>query len=270
VLDTKATSSTTRQLCHVTDRREIGPGLVVLRFRNPTVARSVRAGQFVNILPRSGAYDPLLRRPFSVYNVLGDEAEVIIQAVGRGTDLIASTQIGQTLDVLGPLGNPWNFNSTNFKSAILVIGGAGVASMPLLTHELKTRGIPPVAYYGARSKNLFASEWLGKVHYATDDGSLGFHGTNIQLLDKHLSEKLYVEPKLFVCGPTGMMRAASSLADRYGIPCELSLETEMACGIGICQGCPVRTDEETFSSSGKRFRLACVEGPSFMSDTIVI
>ena len=142
--------------------------------------------------------------------------------------------------------------------------------MPLLTRTLIGRGLAVETYYGARTGSLFAKDGLVNVHESTDDGSAGYRGTNIALLSTHLREQRYPSPRFFVCGPTGMMRAASELAREFEIPCELSLETEMACGIGICQGCPILTDEETFTASGKRFRLVCTEGPSFMNNTIAL
>jgi dihydroorotate dehydrogenase electron transfer subunit len=252
----------------VTRRRELGPGLVTLRFKNSNVARNTKPGNFVNVLAKCNFGDPMLRRPFSVYNVDGDEAEIIIQEHGRGTNILAGTREGEMLDVLGPLGNPWNYNSGDFSTAVLVIGGVGVASMPLLTRTLAKEKIPVEAYYGARNKTLFALEGLTNLHLATDDGSEGYHGSVIQMLREYLEANTLDRPKLFVCGPTGMMRAAAALASEFGIPCEISLETEMACGIGICQGCPVRTDEATFASTGKRFRLVCMDGPSFEAASI--
>lgn len=212
----------------------------------------------------------MLRRPFSVYGIEGEQASVIVQAIGRGTTVIANTQVGETVDVLGPLGNPWQIETGDYNTAVLIIGGVGVASMPLLTKELQMRETPLRAFYGARSSNLFAREGLTNITYCTDDGSEGYHGTNIQALREALDRGEIDKPKLFVCGPTGMMKAASRLAEEYGIPCELSLETEMACGVGICQGCPVPTDEKTFIETGKRFRLVCMEGPSFSHEKIVL
>ena len=260
----------TQTLSQVTAREEFTPGLVTLRFLNPNVARTVQAGQFVNVLPRVGLGDPMLRRPFSIHRTLGDEAEIIVQVTGRGTELIGATQVGEMLDVLGPLGQPWNYKSQDYTTAVLVIGGVGVASMPLLTAALTERDIPVQSYYGARNGALFVTHDLVNLHCSTDDGSIGFHGSNIALLRHDLIARTYKAPKLFVCGPTGMMRAAQALAAEFDIPCELSLETEMACGIGICQGCPVETDAATYAETGKRFRLVCTEGPSFAADKIVL
>src|SRR5581483_4933160 len=249
----------------VTHRREIAPGLVTLRFRNERVARHTTAGQFVNVIPKRGFIDPMLRRPFSVYWTEGDEAEIIVQSHGRGTEILCNTREGEALDILGPLGRPWMFDSNDYMTAVLLIGGVGVASMPLLTRELERREVPVQTFYGARTSNLIAREHLKNLQLATDDGSEGFQGSNVALLRTFLEARRLEMPKIFACGPTGMMRAAQSLAAEFGIPCELSLETEMACGVGICQGCPVLNEERVFQRTGRKFRLVCTDGPSFQS-----
>jgi dihydroorotate dehydrogenase electron transfer subunit len=254
----------------VLSRREITSGLVVLKFDNAFVAGNTKPGQFVNVLPKIGFSDPLLRRPFSVYHTDGDSVEIIIQDHGRGTHILTQTQPGEYLDVLGPLGRPWRYDSNNFKTAILVVGGVGVASMPLLTQWFWDANIDLVTYYGARNASLFADEYLRNVEYSTDDGSRGFHGSVIENLRNALAQKKYSEPKLFVCGPTPMMRAAVALAEEFQIPCEISLETEMACGIGICQGCPIETSPAEAEKSGRKFHLVCTHGPSFEKEDVII
>jgi len=257
------------QKSKVLARREIAPGLVVLKFENEFVAQNVLPGQFVNVLPKIGFTDPLLRRPFSVYNADGNSAEIIIQDHGRGTNILAKTQVGEYLDVLGPLGKPWRYSS-DFQTAILLIGGVGVASMPLLASQLREDSIPFAIYYGARNSSLFADEYLNNIEYSTDDGSKGFYGSVIENLRIALAAEKFPQPKLFVCGPTCMMRAAITLANEFNIPCEISLETEMACGIGICQGCPIETSKSEAEKSGRKFHLVCTHGPSFEKEAIVL
>ena len=264
------TVSQSSSLSPVTRRQELAPGLVTLRFHNPRVARETKAGQFVNVLPKTGFLDPMLRRPFSVYWTEGDEAEIIVQAHGRGTGILAETRVGEMLDILGPLGRPWVVNSEDYITAVLLIGGVGVASMPMLTRALEQEKIPIQTFYGARTKSLFALKGLVNLQLSTDDGSDGTHGSNVALLRSFLERGLLETPKIFACGPTAMMRAAQSLAAEFGIPCEVSLETEMACGIGICQGCPVLNEESVFLSTGRRYRLVCTDGPSFKAEEIVL
>ncbi len=257
-------------LSKVLEKREVAPGLVILKFHNLFVATEAKPGQFVNVLPKVGFSDPLLRRPFSVYNTQGENVEIIIQDHGKGTGILATTQVGEYLDVLGPLGKPWNYDNDKYKTALLVIGGVGVASMPLLTRSLIQEEKTFAAYYGARNSSLFADEYLSEIKHSTDDGSQGFHGSVIDNLRKDLKARKYDQPKLFVCGPTGMMRAAIALANDFTIPCEVSLETEMACGIGICQGCPIENSPSEAEKSGKKFQLVCTHGPSFEREEIVL
>lgn len=257
------------QRSKVLQRREIAPGLIVLKFHNPFVAAHTAPGQFVNVLPKIDFSDPLLRRPFSVYHTDGETAEIIIQDHGRGTGILAGTQAGEYLDVLGPLGNPWKYED-KYSTPILLIGGVGVASMPLLSEQLIKDGKTIVTYYGARNSSLFADEYLRNIEYSTDDGSKGFHGTVIENLRSDLKSGKYSAPKIFVCGPTGMMRAAISLANECKIKCEVSLETEMACGIGICQGCPIETSALEAEATGRKFHLVCTHGPSFEKEQIVL
>lgn len=259
-----------RNLSEVTANRSITDTLSVLRFSFPHAATTVKPGQFVNILPKIGFSDPMLRRPFSIYNVIGDEIEVIIQRHGRGTNILADTKIGDVIDVLGPLGSPWHVDSNDYETALLLIGGVGVASMPLLTRYLQQIKKTFSSYYGARTADMFADEYLSNVVYATDDGSKGYKGTIIDKLRNDLKEGAIKAPKLFVCGPTPMMKAAIALSEEFSIPCEVSLETEMACGIGICQGCPVPTTEAEAQKSGKKFYLVCTQGPSFTKESIIL
>jgi dihydroorotate dehydrogenase electron transfer subunit len=254
----------------VTQKRVIAPGLVTLRFSNQSIASETLAGQFVNVLPKAGFGDPMLRRPFSVYWSEGDQAEIIVQAHGRGTGILAETREGEELDILGPLGKPWMYQSADYETAILLIGGVGVASMPMLTRALELEEISFQTFYGARTASLIARDRLSNLHIATDDGSEGFHGSNVALLRSFLEQGRFESPKIFACGPTAMMRAAQALAAEFGIPCELSLETEMACGIGICQGCPVLNEESVFQTSGRKFKLVCTDGPSFNAKEIVL
>lgn len=259
-----------RNLSKVTSNRSITDSLSVLRCSFPHAAATAKPGQFVNVLPKTGFSDPMLRRPFSIYNVIGDEIEIIIQRHGRGTDILADTNVGDIIDVLGPLGSPWHFDSNNYETALLLIGGVGVASMPLLIKHLQSSGTPFFSYYGARTAGMFADEYLANVVYATDNGSKGYKGTIIEKLRNDLKEGVINSPKLFVCGPTPMMKAAIALSEEFNIPCEVSLETEMACGIGICQGCPVPTTEAESVKSGKKFYLVCTQGPSFTKESIIL
>jgi dihydroorotate dehydrogenase electron transfer subunit len=258
-----------------------------IRLEAPALARTIRPGQFVMIrLPETS--DPLLGRPFALYDtILDSEGEpvaidIVYLVVGKLTGFLAEQRPGAKLQVWGPLGN--GFPELNGLDRIGLVAG-GIGQTPFLAYTRQLLGERGYAgqparravqglclYYGVRSAPLAAGvdhfRFAGaQVHLATDDGSLGFHGFVTDLLAAHLGANFppgwpgfNEHPQHLVgCGPEPMMNALAVLAHRWQIPCHLSLETPMACGIGICFSCvtPVRTD------SGWDYRRVCVEGPVF-------
>jgi dihydroorotate dehydrogenase electron transfer subunit len=249
--------------CPVTSLREAGRDLFVLSFHHPAMSSRILPGQFVNIRVRSESL-PLLRRPFSVYHVEGDEISVIFNIVGSGTKILAGKRPGDEINVLGPLGRPFNVEGS-YETALLVAGGLGVAPLPLITAAVARKKKSVRTFLGARSRNHIADAHLVNVETATDDGSRGYHGTVVDLLRETLQHTPPGSAKIFGCGPNPMLAALGSLAHALDIPCEVSLESAMACGIGICQGCPVE-----MKSCDTKYSLVCKEGPVFDSRTIKI
>lgn len=233
-----------------------------LRFHAPELASALRPGQFLNILT-SELHDPLLRRPYSISMVRGEECEILFSVVGKGTALLAGLREGDRIGVLGPLGNTFGY-AKEFDTAIIVAGGIGVAPFPYLTASLRALGKPVHTFLGARSASRVVREGLDGLHIATDDGSEGFHGTSVACLDAFLDEHPLPGARIFACGPNAMLAAAQELAGRRGLPCELSLESEMACGVGICQGCPIERVE-----GERKYALVCTDGPCFDSGDII-
>lgn len=243
--------------CRVQEVREAAPGIHVLRFESKDVARSVQPGQFVNI-KADGGNDPLLRRPFSVYRTEGDSVEIVFNIIGKGTDALRRKLGGERIDVLGPLGNPFSFLTSSFDTAVLVGGGLGVAPLPISTDLLARSGKKIITILGARTSMQLVEEYLENLNVATDDGTKGFHGNVVDLFRDLRTRTKISNPKLFCCGPTPMLRAIASYAIKEEIPCEVSMEGPMACGFGICQGCPVELVGEE-----RKYALMCKEGPSF-------
>jgi dihydroorotate dehydrogenase electron transfer subunit len=247
-------------VCPITSLENVGSLIYVLGFRSSNLSANIAPGQFVNIkVDDSGS--PLLRRPFSVYRVIRDVVQIIFNVVGTGTKILSEKRPGEMLDVIGPLGRPFGVKS-RYETALLVAGGIGVAPLPLITDAIGgKRNI--VTFLGARTENQVVRASLRNVLVATDDGSEGFHGTVVDLLRHELSGNRFPGPRIFACGPNAMLKSLNNLAAEYAIPCEVSLESAMACGIGICQGCPVeRVGQE------KKYSLVCKEGPVFDSQTI--
>ncbi|MBI3580281.1 MAG: dihydroorotate dehydrogenase electron transfer subunit, partial [Ignavibacteriales bacterium] len=164
----------------------------------------------------------------------------------------------------GPLGVPFNYKS-DYQTAINVGGGLGIAPFPFLTERLRSEKKSFLTVIGARTGNQIVSRHLENTHVATDDGSVGFHGNVVQFLEEYLSKHTVPKPKIFGCGPTKMLQSLSAFAKKSNIECEISLEGDMACGIGLCQGCPVER-----SNGKKKYALVCVEGPTFNCNDVVL
>jgi dihydroorotate dehydrogenase electron transfer subunit len=240
----------------------VGPGIYVMGFLAGEIAAVALPGQFINIRVVDSC-QPLLRRPFSIYRVAGDTIEIIFNVVGAGTNILSTKKAGDMVDIIGPLGRSFDTDG-DYKTALLIGGGMGVAPLPILTLAVKPRR-KFHTFLGARSKELLISTHLENVLLATDDGSAGFHGTVVGLVREKLVTERYTDPKIFACGPNPMLNGISQMASEYDIPCELSLESVMACGIGICQGCPVEN-----TGSEKKYSLICKDGPVFNSKSIVL
>lgn len=243
--------------------KEVAQETYLLEFYSPQVASSTAPGQFVNIKVDS-SYNPLLRRPFSVCHIEQQTVKILFNVIGRGTKILAGKKIGDEIDVLGPLGRGFEIND-DFDTALIVAGGLGVAPFPLLTAQLKQKRKNILSFIGAKTQNQFFLNYLANVSVSTDDGSKGYHGTVVQLIEHYLTDHQISKAKIFGCGPNQMLKALSAVATEFRIPCEVSLECEMACGVGLCQGCPVETADGT-----KKYRLVCKDGPIFSTSSIVI
>ncbi len=259
--------------CHVLDHRTVGNRLKLLTLR-PVYAPGdpefhCEAGQFVMIdLPTPVFH---FRRPMSVLTTYESGVfEIFYKIHGRGTAMMAELQPGDELNVLGPLGNTFSLPADP-DSALLVGGGIGIAPLYFLGKALKESGQPvPSCYYGVRSqREIGLLEPLTQVfgdclHIATDDGSCGTPGNVCHLLNLHESA-IRQAKEAYICGPTVMMKAASTLLKTLNpaIRTEVSLEEHMPCGTGACTGCVVfRTDRLLPSKT-------CVEGPVFPVESIV-
>jgi dihydroorotate dehydrogenase electron transfer subunit len=248
----------------VTRSERVADNVYVLEFESERIARSTRAGQFLNIKP-DNSLDPLLRRAYSVHRIIGDRVEVIFNVVGKGSAILASKRPGDRLDVMGPLGVPFHLDG-DYDMAILVSGGVGIAPMPVLGEALLAIGKEVVNIHGARyAKMIAADERLVNARYATDDGSLGFRGNVVDALDAYLVEASPAKPRLFACGPNPMLLALGRYCSVRNLPLEVSLECQMACGIGICQGCPVE-----MATGDRKYTLVCTHGPNYDFNDVMI
>ena len=242
--------------------REVASNIYQLSFRSAIIARQAAPGQFVNVKV-DNVGGPLLRRPFSIYSVENYDVSIIFNVVGLGTRALSYMTVGETVDVLGPLGKGvFPYNDEAFDTALLVGGGLGVAALPFLSSLMPVTK-KKVTFLGARTASQLVRAGLENVRVATDDGSEGSLGTVVELLRKFLETSNPDRPRIFSCGPLPMMRALKGLALQKKIECFLALEGEMACGIGLCQGCPVQT-----VNGKKKFELVCSDGPVFEASTV--
>ncbi len=255
-----------------------------LRLEAPELARSIRPGQFLMV--RAGtANDPLLGRPFALYDVVIDTSgnpvavDVVYLVIGRGTAALAMRRPGDRLPIWGPLGN--GFAPTLEPSGAVVFVAGGIGQTPFLAlgrwwlGQSAYGGVPSNAatsatlLYGVRNVSYaagvddFRASGID-VELATDDGSAGHHGYVTDLL-AHRLERGERPARLVGCGPPAMLSALAKLSARAAIPCDVSLENHMACGFGACFSCvaPIRQADGTSD-----LRRVCVEGPVFPADRV--
>lgn len=230
-----------------------------LTFRSRELSKNVAPGQFLTI-QINPSLDPFLRRPFSYYRIQKDRVQVLYEILGKGTTMLSRKKKGDKLQILGPLGLPFKSTIKN-KKRVLVAGGVGVPPLVFLAEKFKADYL--LIGTKSRAEVLPAKELSkvkAKVLYATNDGSYGQKGFVTLLLDqiikKEGAENLFIQ----TCGPNVMMEAVMKMALKNGVEGELSIDKTMACGVGACLGCMVKTKEG--------WRPSCVEGPVFNFDRI--
>jgi len=248
----------------------------VLALAAPAIAAAARPGQFV-MLKTSRGMDPLLRRPFSIFEILrgadGRPSGITIfnKRIGKGTSLLYEVEPGTHVQCLGPLGQP--FEPVDPPSqAWMVAGGVGLAPFVTLAEALLARGTPATLFYGARRAadlhRVEVFEALGvRVICATEDGSRGTRGLITAPFDQELrTASPSSDVRIYVCGPTPMMRAVAALASTRGRRCDVSLEQVMGCGLGGCYSCVVLAKDVFGAPHHTR---SCIEGPVFDADRII-
>ena len=248
----------------------------VLALAAPEVAALARPGQFV-MLKTSRGMDPLLRRPFSIFEILRHDdgsprgITILNKRIGTGTRLLYDAEPGTRIECLGPLGRP--FEPVPPPShAWLVAGGVGLAPFVTLAEALVACGTPTTLFYGARrAQDLHCADMFERLSirtvYSTEDGSRGIRGRITVPLDDELARvPSSQEVRLYVCGPTPMMRAVADVAAGHGRRCDVSLEQVMGCGMGGCYSCVVPALDDRGTPHHTR---SCIDGPVFDARRIV-
>jgi dihydroorotate dehydrogenase electron transfer subunit len=259
----------------VLDNRRLSPDYSVLLLDAPEIARTALPGQFV-MLKQAPGLEPLLRRPFSIFEILRDPRgapagiSILNKRVGTATRQIYDAERGHRIACLGPLGRPFTVADPG-TAAWMVAGGVGLAPFATLAEALAARGTKMTLFYGGRSASdlyyIDFFESLGAaVVLATEDGTRGATGRITSPLEQHLAATASGTPvTLSACGPEPMLAAVAKLAMKYGRPCEVSVERVMGCGLGGCYSCvvPIRTGD-----GREHFVRSCISGPVFDASTI--
>jgi dihydroorotate dehydrogenase electron transfer subunit len=261
----------------VTANRPLSADYNVLALAAPAIAAAVAPGQFVMVKLATGS-DPLLRRPFSVFEVLRTADGVptgitlLNKRIGVSTSLIYGARPGQVAACLGPLGRPFTI-VTPPAEAWMVAGGVGLAPFAALAESLRARHVACTLFYGARSGDeLFHLDFFRSLGVdlvlTTEDGSRGERGRVIAPLERRLVERRGgndAPMMIYACGPEGMLAATAAVAARFDRPCEVSVERIMGCGLGGCYSCvvPMRGDDGVFHHV-----RSCLAGPVLAADQI--
>ena len=243
-----------------------------LTLVTPGLAELARPGQFVALSVGDGTGSMLLRRSFSIHRVspagtYGGTTEIVVAAHGPGTQEITRLQAGESVGVIGPLGRGFPLPSTPVP-CVLVGGGYGSAPLFWLAEQLRERGCPVEIVLGAATAGrLFgvveARRVADGVTVTTDDGSAGTRGWVSDVVPGLVERS--GAGVVYACGPMGMLRSLSGIAEEHGIVAQVAVEEAMACGVGICMTCvmPVRDGEGTTSMV-----RSCLEGPVFRGDRV--
>lgn len=221
-------------------------------------------GNFIEIRINENS-DPFLRRPISIYNLDKENGvlEFIFQVKGKGTELLAKKKEGDKIDIIGPLGNG-TFKFEEYKNIAVIGGGIGIFPLYELSKQAKNAGKKVYTYLGFRNKDLVTLEKEFEdvstiLTITTDDGSYKNSGFAINYLKNDL-EKNNIDC-IYACGPLPMLKAVKKLAEEKEIPCQISLEEKMGCGMGVCLGCAVRT--ATSTDDNPQYLHVCKAGPVF-------
>ncbi len=235
------------------------------------MCKVAKPGQFLEVKVIKGL-EPLLRRPISIYNVNKEEnlIEFIFQVKGKGTDILSQVEIGKEIDIIGPLGNGV-FDMNNYKNVAIIGGGIGTFPLYELSKNLYGKSNVNI-YLGFRNKEfvVLEEEFLkvsNNLTITTDDGSYKEQGYAINKLKEDI-ENGNIPEIIYACGPLPMLRAVRELALEKAIPCQLSLEERMACGLGVCLGCAVKvaSDNEEIIT----YKHVCKDGPVFWANEVEI
>ncbi|MDE7031144.1 MAG: dihydroorotate dehydrogenase electron transfer subunit [Lachnospiraceae bacterium] len=255
-----------KETARVYSQRQIAPGIYDM-WIDTTLAQQARPGQFISVYTQDKS--ALLPRPISICeaDTTNGRLRIVYRVAGKGTEEFSSYREGQRIDILGTLGNGFPLEAASGKRVFLMGGGIGIPPMLALAQAV-TGAASVDVIAGYRDRALFLAEDLSKyapVHIATEDGSVGTKGNVMNAIE---AEKLEADV-IYACGPMPMLRVIRDYAAKKGIPAYISLEERMACGVGACLGCVVKTRAVDHHSHVKNARI-CTDGPVYAAEDVDI
>ncbi|MEE9573558.1 MAG: dihydroorotate dehydrogenase electron transfer subunit [Candidatus Neomarinimicrobiota bacterium] len=245
----------------IIENSQIAQGIWRMVFKSVEIAdRYFGAGQFVSILTDDSWQHPI-RRPMSIAEVKDNDISIIYKVFGSVTQVLTQLKSEDYIDVFGPLGNTYN---VNYKSIypILIGGGIGLSPILNLSKYYANEGVIATTIIGAKTSNehFLQHNPDENIYLSTDDGTEGIKGTVIDALNIVLKD--IKNPKIFACGPEPMLFSLQKMLEKYNIPAQFSVESYMACGVGICQGCAI----SKIPDDG--YHLVCKDGPVFEANEV--
>ena len=250
-----------QEICRAVSNTRLGEGLYQLVLDAPQIAAAAQCGQFVHIACGEGN---LLRRPISICEAGEGRLRIVFQVKGEGTRWLAARKTGDTLDVLGPLGHGFDTAALGAKPVFLG-GGIGVPPMLQTVKCAKAAGAAPRAILGFRNKGAVILEEdfraVCETFVTTDDGSYARHGFVTDVLQELVADATGVA----ACGPKPMLGAIAAIAKQAGLPCQVSMEERMGCGIGACLVCACALKAENGET---RYGHVCKDGPVFNAEEV--
>lgn len=252
-------------------KEELIPGIFKFSVQAEKIIKSAKPGNFIEIRVNNNI-EPFLRRPISIYNMDREKGilEFIFQVKGNGTKILSERNEGELIDIVGPLGFG-TFKYSDYKNLSIIGGGIGIFPLYELAKCAKQDDKNINTYLGFRNKDLVVLEKefeqvSNHLTITTDDGSYSQKGFAIDFLRKDI-EKNKVDC-IYACGPLPMLKAVRELSIEKGIPCQISLEEKMACGLGVCLGCAVKTTKS--SKESPEYWHVCKAGPVFQAKDVEI
>lgn len=252
-----------QEKCELLEKEQIKNDIYKFKIKTEHIAKEAKPGQFLEIRV-SDEIEPFLRRPISIYSIDDNNIEFIFQIKGKGTNILSQKKIGEKIDIIGPLGSG-TFTIKEYNNVAIIGGGIGIYPLYEAAKELKGKTKINV-YLGFRNKDYVTNEKefkeiADKLIITTDDGSYGKKGFAIDYLKKDERPDI-----IMACGPLPMLKAIQEYSKEIGVPCQISLEERMGCGLGACLGCAVKKA----NISNTEYWHVCKDGPVFDANTVEI